>query len=66
VIGLTIMPDSERLTRRTSPAWSPMERFLWMIAMPPSWAMAMAMRDSETVSIAAATSGMLRRIWREK
>ena len=37
-----------------------------MIAMPPSWAMAMAMRDSETVSIAAATSGMLRRIWREK
>ena len=42
-----------------------MERFLWMMAMPPSWAMAMAMRDSETVSMAADTSGMLRRMCRE-
>ncbi len=29
-----------------------------MMAMPPSWAMAMAIRDSETVSMAAATRGM--------
>ncbi len=34
--------------------------FLWMIPIPPSRAMAMAMRDSVTVSIAAERSGMAR------
>ena len=35
-----------------------------MTPMPPSCAMAIAVRDSVTVSIAALMSGMLRRIWR--
>ena len=32
--------------------------FLWMMPMPPSWAMAMARRDSVTVSMAAERIGM--------
>jgi len=38
--------------------------FLWMMPMPPSWAMAMARRASVTVSMAADTSGMRRSISR--
>ena len=34
---------------------------LWMTPMPPSCAMAMAVRDSVTVSMAELSSGMLRR-----
>ena len=35
--------------------------FLWMMPMPPLWAMVMARRASVTVSIAAETIGMFRR-----
>ncbi len=64
VIGFTIMPLSERLTRSTSLACSSMERFLWMTPMPPCCAIAMASPDSVTVSIAALSSGTLRRMFR--
>ena len=53
VIGLTIIPLSERLTRSTSAACSSIDRFLWMTPRPPCCAIAMARRDSVTVSIAA-------------
>ena len=53
VIGLTIMPLSDRLTRSTSAACSSIDRFLWMTPRPPCCAMAMARPDSVTVSIAA-------------
>src|SRR5262245_321724 len=64
VIGLTIMPLSDRFTRSTSDACSSIDRFLWMTPSPPCCAMAMARRDSVTVSIAALTSGTDRRIRR--
>ncbi len=57
VIGLTIMPLSERFTRSTSAACSSSGRFLWMTPSPPCWAMAMAIDDSVTVSMAALSSG---------
>src|SRR6266567_93306 len=41
-----------------------MDMFLWITPMPPSRAMAIAMSDSVTVSIAAETSGMLSGILR--
>ncbi len=37
-----------------------------MMPMPPSWARAMASRDSVTVSIAAETSGMFSSIPRDR
>ena len=64
VIGLTIMPLSERLTRSTSDACSSTDRFLWMMPMPPCCAIAIASRDSVTVSIAALSSGTLTRMLR--
>ena len=64
VIGLTIMPLSERLTRSTSDACSSGDRFLWMTPMPPCCAMAIARRDSVTVSMAALSSGTLTRMFR--
>ena len=64
MIGLTIMPLSDRLTRSTSDACSSIERFLWMTPMPPCCAIAMARRDSVTVSIAALSSGTLTRMLR--
>ncbi len=36
-----------------------MERFLWITPIPPCCAMAMASRDSVTVSMAALASGTL-------
>ncbi|CPO34007.1 Uncharacterised protein [Bordetella pertussis] len=60
VTGSMTMPNSWRLTRATSLAWSSADRFLWMIPIPPSCAMAMARRASVTVSMAADTSGMFR------
>ena len=69
VTGSTIIPDSERLTLSTSDAWAAMVMFLWMIPMPPSWAMAMARWASVTVSMAAERMGTLsvmervRRVW---
>ena len=59
VIGLRIMPLSERFTRSTSAAWRSIDMFLWMTPIPPARAMAMAISASVTVSIAAETNGML-------
>ena len=64
VIGFTIMPLSDRLTRSTSDACSSIDRFLWMTPMPPCCAIAIASRDSVTVSIAALASGTFRRMLR--
>src|SRR5882724_1110710 len=58
VTGSTIIPASLRLTLSTSSAWASMGRFLWTMPIPPSWASAMARRDSVTVSIAAERIGM--------
>ena len=66
MIGLTIIPLSERFTRSTSDACSSMRRFLWMTPMPPCCAIAMASRDSVTVSIAALAIGTFSRMWRVK
>src|SRR5712692_3261422 len=52
------MPDSERLTLSTSAACASIERFLWMTPSPPCWAIAIARRDSVTVSIAAEMIGI--------
>ena len=57
VIGSTIMPLSERFTLSTSLACCSMVRLRWMMPSPPCWAMAMAMRDSVTVSMAALIRG---------
>ena len=62
VSGLTTMPASNFLTRRTSCAWASGVIFLWMMPRPPACAMAMASRLSVTVSMAAEISGMPRRI----
>src|SRR6267154_1129041 len=59
VTGSRSTPDSKRLTLATSAACFLAVRFLWTMPMPPSCAMAIARRDSVTVSIAAETSGML-------
>jgi hypothetical protein len=58
VTGSTIMPDWFRLTLSTSPTWSSIDRLRWTIPMPPARAIAMASRDSVTVSIAADTIGI--------
>ena len=58
VTGSTIIPDSDLFTRSTSSACAEIERFLWMIPRPPCCAIAIARRDSVTVSIAAETIGM--------
>ena len=60
VMGSRITPDSNFFTARTSRACASSAMFLWTMPMPPSWARAMARRDSVTVSIAADTSGTLR------
>jgi hypothetical protein len=57
VIGLRIMPLSERFTRSTSAACRSIDMFLWSTPMPPARAIAMAISDSVTVSIAAETNG---------
>ena len=59
VSGLVIMPDSLRLTRSTWSAWSAIERFRCTTPRPPCRAMAMAIRDSVTVSMAADSNGVL-------
>lgn len=65
VIGSATMPDSERFTRSTWLAWSSMERLRCSTPTPPWRAMAMAMRDSVTLSIAAERSGMFTRTFLE-
>ena len=57
--GFTITPFSERLTLSTSSACCSIDIFLWMIPIPPSRAIAIAMRESVTVSIAAVMIGVL-------
>ncbi len=59
VIGLRIIPLSLRLTRSTSAACRSMAMFLWRTPIPPARAIAIAISDSVTVSMAAETSGML-------
>ena len=61
--GLEMTPFSLRFTRSTMSACSAMVMFLWMMPMPPSRAMAMAMRDSVTVSMAEEIRGMFMRIF---
>ncbi len=58
VTGSVIMPISERFTWSTWRAWSSIERLRWSTPMPPWRAIATAMRDSVTVSIAADSSGI--------
>ena len=55
--GSLTMPDSERLTRSACPAWSSIDRLRCSTPMPPWRAIAIAIRASVTVSIAADTSG---------
>ena len=64
VTGSTIMPLSDRFTLSISPACCSMVRFRWTMPMPPCCAMAMASRDSVTVSMAAESSGVFREMWR--
>ena len=66
VMGFMIIPLSLRLTRSTSAAWRSIDMFLCITPMPPARAMAMAISDSVTVSMAAETSGMLRGMARVK
>lgn len=65
VIGSVTMPDSERLTRSTWLAWSAMERLRCSTPTPPWRAIAMAMRASVTLSMAAESSGTFTRTLRE-
>jgi hypothetical protein len=62
VMGFRIIPLSERLTRSTSPACMLDGHVLVDDPDPPSRAMAMAMRASVTVSMAAEISGICRGI----
>ena len=64
VTGSTIMPLSERFTRSTSSAWRSMVMLRCTKPRPPCRAMAMARRDSVTVSMAAETMGMFSEILR--
>ena len=65
VIGSVTMPDSERFTRSTWLAWSSMDRLRCSTPTPPWRAIAMAMRASVTLSMAADSSGMLTLTFRE-
>ena len=64
VIGSLMTPLSNFLTRPTSRACASMVMLLWMMPMPPSWAMVIARRASVTVSMAAETSGTFSRMRR--
>nr|KEP23645.1 hypothetical protein DA06_06290 [Georgenia sp. SUBG003] len=59
VTGSVTMPDSDRFTTVTWCAWSSMERLRCRMPMPPSRAIAIAIRASVTVSMAAEISGIL-------
>jgi len=58
VMGSTIIPLSDFLTFSTSWACSSTPIFLWIMPIPPSWAMQIAAFASVTVSIAALRIGM--------
>ena len=62
VTGSAIMPDWDRLTRSTSPAWSATVRLRWTTPMPPSRASAIAIGASVTLSMAADTTGTCSRM----
>ena len=64
VTGSTIMPLSDRFTLSTSLACCSMVRLRWMMPSPPCCAMAIAMCDSVTVSMAALMMGMFSRMLR--
>ena len=64
VMGSETTADSYFFTRFTSAACRSTDMFLWMNPIPPSAAMAMAMRDSVTVSMAADTMGTWRTMFR--
>ena len=57
VTGSRIIPLSDRLTRSTSSTCCGIVMFLWRTPIPPSRAMAIAIADSVTVSIAALMRG---------
>lgn len=65
VIGSVTMPDSDRLTRSTWPTWSSIDRLRCRTPTPPCRAIAMAIRASVTLSIAADSSGMFTFTFRE-
>lgn len=65
VMGSVTMPDSDRFTRSTWLAWSSMDRLRCSTPTPPWRAIAMAMRDSVTLSMAADSSGMFTRTFLE-
>ena len=64
VTGSMIIPLSLRLTLSTSSTCRSIGMLRWTKPIPPCWAMAMASRDSVTVSIAALTMGMFNRMLR--
>ena len=59
VTGLVTIPDCQRLTLRTSSAWSSTLMFLWIMPRPPCRAREIAKGAVVTVSIAALIIGML-------
>ena len=66
VMGEETTPPSKRLTFSTSPACRSGDMFLWRTPRPPNCAIATAIADSVTVSIAADSTGAARgnRLWR--
>ena len=63
VTGSMIIPLSARFTLRTCWACSSIVIFLWSTPIPPSRAIAIAIADSVTVSIAAETIGTFKGIF---
>ena len=61
ITGSRTKPDSKRLTELTLAACSSIVIFRCITPIPPAWAIAIAMRDSVTVSMAAEITGT----WRE-
>ena len=57
-IGSVITPFSCLFTLSTSLAWASIVMFLWIIPIPPSLAIAIAILDSVTVSILALINGI--------
>ena len=61
--GSVMTPFSERFTLSTSSACASMDIFLWIIPIPPCLAIAIAILDSVTVSIAALIIGIFNTIF---
>ena len=60
ITGSRTKPDSKRFTELTLAACSSIVIFRWITPIPPAWAIAIAMRDSVTVSMAADMIGTWR------